>query len=132
MFGEGVRVLHCCIHVARNIQRNTGMKSDLLKLFWAMRYARTEASELAFIDALERLHAAKRSLFTTQLVASLDTFVPSRIRGALDTELFPELGELRRLDVTNIIPRHPDEDTSGSTSGDAPRRRRSPARRVVS
>ena len=83
VLGEGVRVLHCCIHVARNIQRNTGMKSDLLKLFWAMRYTRTEASERAFIDALERLHAAKRTLFTTQLVASLDTFVPSRISSAL-------------------------------------------------
>ena len=36
VFGEGVKVLHCCVHVARNIQRNTGMKTDLLTLFWAM------------------------------------------------------------------------------------------------
>ena len=91
VFGESVKVLHCCVHVARNIQRHTGMKSDLLSRFWAMRYARTEESERLFIDTLERLHAAKHSMFTTYLMTSLDTFVPSRIGDALDVSLFPSL-----------------------------------------
>ena len=33
VFGESVHIIHCCVHVARNIQNNTGMRSDL-KLFW--------------------------------------------------------------------------------------------------
>ena len=79
------------MHIARNIQHNTGSKSDLLGRFWTMRFTRTEASERAFIDALERLHAAKKSMFTTQLMNSLDSFVPSRTNNALDVELFPEI-----------------------------------------
>ena len=103
MFGEGINVIHCCVHVARNIQRNTGVRSDLLSRFWAMRYNRTEESERAFIDALERLHSTKRSLFTTYLTTSLDTFVPSRIRDALDIELFPELDALRHFNTAHFV-----------------------------
>ena len=103
VFGEHVNVVHCCVHVARNIQRNTGMRSDLLSLFWAMRYTRTEESERAFINALERLHNTKHSMFTTHLMTSLDTFVPSLIRDALDIELFPELEVLGQFDTTRFV-----------------------------
>ena len=62
-----------------------------------MRFTRTEASERAFIEALERLHAAKKSMFTTHLMNSLDSFIPSRVDSALDVELFPELNMLQNV-----------------------------------
>ena len=107
VFGEHVNVLHCCVHIARNIQQNTGPKSDLLGLFWTMRFTRTEATERAFIDALERLHGAKRSMFTTQLLNSLDSFLPSRIQNALDIELFPEIIPLRELSLRSCVADNP-------------------------
>ena len=101
MFGQCVNVLHCCVHIARNIQHNTGAKSDLLCRLWTMRFARTEASERSFMDALERLHASKRSMFTTLLTNSLDSFLPSRINNALDVELFPEINTFKNVAFTS-------------------------------
>ena len=101
VFGQCVNVLHCCVHIARNIQHNTGAKSDLLSRFWTTRFARTEAAERAFMDALERLHASKRSMFTTLLTNSLDLYLPSRINNALDVELFPEINTFKNVTFTS-------------------------------
>ena len=97
VFGEHVNVLHCCVHIARNILQNTGTNSDLLTRFWKMRFVRDETSERAFLETLERLHAAKRSMFTTHLMNSLDSFLPSRIKDALDIEVFPEINMFKNV-----------------------------------
>ena len=96
-------MLHCCVHLARNNQSNTGVQSDLLKRFWTMRYNRTEESEHSFVDSLQSLHAAKRSQFTTKLLASLDTFVPSKFNHALDIDIFPEIDALRNADWSSVV-----------------------------
>ena len=103
VFGENVHVIHCCVHVARNIQTNTGMRSGLVKLFWNMRFTRTQESERAFLSSLESLHLAKRSLFTTRLLNTLDAFVPSKVDKVLDTDLFPELNPLRNFETSGVI-----------------------------
>ena len=99
MFGENVHVIHCCVHVARNIQTNTGMRSGLVKLFWNMRFTRTQESERTFITSLESQHLAKRSLFTTRLLNTLEAFVPSKVDKVLDTDLFPELNPLHNFET---------------------------------
>ena len=68
VFGDHVNIVHCAVHVARNIQTNTGASSDLLGRFWEMRFRRTEDAERAFVEALQRLHATRRSSFTAQLL----------------------------------------------------------------
>ena len=103
MFGENVHVIHCCVHVARNIQTNTGMRSGLVKLFWNMRFTRTQESERTFITSLESQHLAKRSLFTTRLLNTLEAFVPSKVDKVLDTDLFPELNPLHNFETSGVI-----------------------------
>ena len=53
------------------------------------------------MDALERFHAAKRSMLTTLLTNSLDSFLPSRINNALDVELFPEINTFKNVTFTS-------------------------------
>ena len=74
VFGEGVSVLNCCVHIARNIVKNTGCDSTLASLFWKMCFQRTVESETAFLQYLERMHRAKRTMFTTRLLASTASF----------------------------------------------------------
>ena len=103
VFGENVHVIHCCVHVARNIQTNTGMRSGLVKLFWNMRFTMSEESERAFINALEKLHLAKRSLFTTRLLNTLEAFVPSKVDKVLNTDIFPELNALHNFEPLGVV-----------------------------
>ena len=83
VFGDDAHIFHCCVHVARNIKANTGQNSTLASQFWAMRFRRTKAAEDAFIATLERYHDAKRTVFTTQLLNALDSFLPSKVDAAL-------------------------------------------------
>ena len=103
VFGERVNVLHCCVRAAQNIQRNAEVRSDPICLFWAMRFTRTEDSERAFNNILERLQNTIHILFTTPLMMSLDTFVQSPIRDAFDVVLFPELDVLGQFDTTRFV-----------------------------
>ena len=70
VFGQTAHVLHCCIHVARNIATHTGQNSVLSRYFWEMRYARTSESETKFLDTLNKVHASKnrysRPILSTQ------------------------------------------------------------------
>ena len=102
VFGENVHVIHCCVHVARNIQTNTGMRSGLVKLFWNMRFTRTQEAEQAFVNSLESLHLAKRSLFTTRLLNTLEAFVPSKVDKILDIDMFPELNALHNFETIGV------------------------------
>ena len=99
VFGDGVHVLHCCVHVARNIKTNMGQNNVLERLFWQMRYKRTGEAEAAFVEALHQVHAAKQSAFTTRLVSSLDTFLPSRIDPLFRHAVFLELLLAKSVDV---------------------------------
>ena len=95
VFGESVSVFHCCVHLARNIKSNCGPNTDLVSKFWEMRYRRTKEAEYAFVAALERLHESRRSLFTTELLNSLPSFVPPTVDPVLKKDLFPALTVLR-------------------------------------
>ena len=103
VFGERVNVLHCCVHAAQNNPRNAGNRSDPICLFWAMRFTRTEESERAFINTLERLQNTIHSMFRTHLMTRLDTFVPSLIRDVFDVMLFPELDVSGQFDTTRFV-----------------------------
>ena len=96
-FGESASVFHCCLHLARNIKSNCGPNTDLLSKLWEMRCRRTKESEDAFVATLERLHESRRSLFTTELLNFLPSFVPSAVDPVLKKELFPALTALREF-----------------------------------
>ena len=55
----------------------------------------TKDAEDAFVAALERFHESRRSLFTTELLYSLSSFVPSALDPVLKKDLFPALTVLR-------------------------------------
>ena len=95
VFGAGVSVFHCSIHVARNIRNNAGANSELASSFWAMRSKRTPEAEAVFLAALQRVHAAKRTLFTTQLLHHVDSFLPSRLDHVLRRSKFPALSSAK-------------------------------------
>ena len=103
VFGEGVKVVHCSVHVARNIQTNTGPNSDLLKRFWEMRFTRSQESENSFVETLQRLNTPRRSSFTSQLLHSLDSFLPSRIEEAIKLDRFTELNVLQPFDRQLVL-----------------------------
>ena len=50
IFGETTAVLHCCVHLARNIKNNCGQNSDIVSKFWEMRFKRTAEAEAAFVQ----------------------------------------------------------------------------------
>ena len=101
VFGDGVHIFHCCIHVARNIASNVGPNTDLASRFWEMRFQRTPESEARFLEALERLHAARHSLFTTQLLRHVNSFLPSQLDPLLKRSKFSSLTRVRSLNFTN-------------------------------
>ena len=103
VFGETVHIFHCCVHVARNMANNTGQNSVLARRFWAMRYSRTRESETKFLEALNKVHALKRSLFTTHLLHIVDSFLPSKIDPFLKQKMIPELEMFRDIDLTNLV-----------------------------
>ena len=105
VFGETAHIFHCSVHVARNIANNTGQNSVLARRFWAMRYSRTRESETKFLEALNKVHALKRSLFTTHLLHSVDSFLPSKIDPFLKQKMIPELETFRDIDLTNLVRR---------------------------
>ena len=84
----------------RNIRVNCGANSALSSAFWEMRFRRTPEAEERFLETLQRVHAAKRSLFTTHLLQQVDTFLPSRVDAALKKTKFPELQAARSLDLS--------------------------------
>ena len=102
VFGASVNVFHCCVHVGRNIHDNAGSNSELSSSFLAMRFRRRPESEAHFLETLQRIHASKRSLFTTHLLHQVDTFLPSRIDAALKRSIFPVPREARTLDLSHF------------------------------
>ena len=99
VFGDGVSIFHCCVHIARNIRSNCGPNTNILSRFWEMRYKRTQAAEEAFVQALRRLHKSRNSLFTAELINSLASFVPSALDPILRKTVFPALCSLLDFDV---------------------------------
>ena len=97
VFGESASVFHCYVHLSRNIKSNCGANSDLLSKFWEMRYRRTKEAEDAFFATLKRLHESRRSLFTTELLNLLPSFVPSAVDPVIKKEVFPALTALRKF-----------------------------------
>ena len=79
VFGSGVRVLHCCIHIARNITSNTGRGGGLASDFWAMRFKRTAEAEAKFLGGLRRMDRIKNSAFTRHLLNATDSYLPSSV-----------------------------------------------------
>ena len=55
------------------------------------------------METLQRLHAARRSSFTAQLLHALDSFIPSKTKDALHLDRFPELEALRDFDPTVFV-----------------------------
>ena len=99
VFGGGVHIISCCVHLARNITRNTGPHSTLVSLFWRMRFERSAESEEAFLAHLERAHRAKKTMFTTRLLASTASFLPSKIDHVLRRDDFPVLSKARSVNI---------------------------------
>ena len=97
VFGQGARVIHCVFHLARNILRHVGTHAALITSFWNMRYKRTQSAEDEFVSVLRRLHNSRRSMFTTHLMNSLDTFLPSRIDPVVCVDVFPALSAARAM-----------------------------------
>ena len=104
-FGPSVHVFHCSIHVARNIANNVGQSSTLARDFWNMRYARTDESEAKFMATLNNVHGAKRSTFTTHLVNSVGSFLPSCVDPFLKRQMFPELNDFHALGLNGVSER---------------------------
>ena len=103
-FGEDATILHCTVHVGRNIMQNTGQHSELLRHYWAMRKQRTKEAEEAFIGALQQLHTSRRSNFTTSLINSLDAFIPSKTDPILKRKRFPSLARLKAVELAAFCP----------------------------
>lgn len=102
VYGKDVNVLYCAIHIARNIERNVGAKSMLRSLFWNMRFERTVEAERAFLDHIEGMRKSKASLFTSYLLNSLDSFLPSRIDHILRYDHYPALSKLKTLSTQSF------------------------------
>ena len=103
VYGDGIRVLYCCVHIARNIQRNVGPNSRLLSLFWEMRSKRSPESENAFIEYIKGMHSSRASLFTTYLLNSLEAFLPSKIDAALRRERFKAVSLSRSVATSSFL-----------------------------
>ena len=103
VFGETVFILHCRVHLARNMKSPCSANSDIVSKFWEMRYKRTKEDEDAFVSTLERLHAVRRSLCTTELLNSLPSFIQSQVDRVLRKEKFPALTALREFDQNNLV-----------------------------
>ena len=71
--------------------------------FLEMRFKRTEDTERCFVEALQRLHAARRSSFTAQFLHTLDSFLPARTKDAINLDRFTELEALRDFDPANLL-----------------------------
>ena len=102
VFGDHDNIVHCGVKVASNTQTNTGASSELLGWLWEMRFRRTEDAEMAFVEALQRLHAARRSSFEA-LLNTLDSFIPSKTKDALHLDRFPELKTLPDFDPAVFV-----------------------------
>ena len=102
VFGDHDNIVHCGVKVASNTQTNTGASSELLGWLWEMRFRRTEDAEMAFVEALQRLHAARRSSFEA-LLNTLDSFIPSKTKDALHLDRFPELKALPDFDLAVFV-----------------------------
>ena len=103
VFGSGVSVFHCCVHIARNIRTNCGPNTTLHRAFWEMRFKRTQEAEASFIQTLERINASRKTTFTTELLNSLNSFVPSAVDPILKKPTFPSLLALRGIDTSSFI-----------------------------
>ena len=90
VFGGGVHVLHCCVHIARNIKSNTGRGGGLASDFWAMRFKRTTEAEATFLAGLRRMDRLKKSAFTKHMLDATDSYIPSIV----DPVLLPFLEPL--------------------------------------
>ena len=104
VFGSDVSVFHCCVHIARNIRANCGPNTTLHKAFWEMRFKRTVEAEASFIQTLEKINASRKTAFSTELLNSLDSFVPSSLDPVLKKPKFPALLDLRGIDTGSCVP----------------------------
>lgn len=99
VFGDGVSIFHYCVHIARNIRANCGPNTTLHKAFWAMLFKRTKAAEDMFVETFERLNNSRKTLFTTELLNSLQSFVPSALDPVLRKPAFLSLVALQVMDI---------------------------------
>ena len=102
-FGSGVHIFHCCVHVARIITGNMGPCSSLARDFWKMRYERTSDAEARFMTTLNKVHNAKKSMFTSHLINSVDSFLPSKVDPFLKQKTLPELEVFHSLDISGSL-----------------------------
>ena len=98
-FGLGFRVFHCMVHIGRNIKRNAGTNSALSSLFWRMRSERSEESGRRFLSALRQRHDTKPSAFTTQLLNSVESFLPPMVDDVLKGCIYTQLTVLETIDM---------------------------------
>ena len=99
-FGSRVKIVYCSIHISRNIARNTGPNSTLLKSFWRMRRERSFSSEECFMKTLLQMHERKHTVFSAALINAKDSFLPSKVDAFITVPLFPSLSRLRQLDLS--------------------------------
>ena len=78
---------------------NTGHGSTLLRDFWNMRFARTSESESKFLATLNKVYNTKKTLFTTHLVNSVNSFLPSIVDPFLKRKVLPELEAFHSIDL---------------------------------
>ena len=68
-----------------------------------MRYKRTKEAEDGFVNTLERLNKSRKTLFTTELLNSLWSFVPSALDPVLRKPAFPSLVALSGNDIGGFV-----------------------------
>ena len=83
--------------------KNAGANSSLTTLFWKMRYQRTKEAETEFLVFLERLHASKKTVFTSHLLGSTNSFLPSKIDPFLQRVDFVSLSQLKTLELSIFV-----------------------------
>ena len=106
-FGAEATVLNCAVHIGRNIKQNAGHNSELRSRFWAMRQQRTAEAEESFVASLRKLHATRRSNFTTSLLNAIDAFLPSKTDPFLKCPVFPSVHRLKSVDLSAFTPTTP-------------------------
>ena len=80
-----------------------------------MRYERSEESGHRFLGALRERHETKPSVFTTQLLSTVESFLPPMVDGVLKAPIFPQLGVLETIDMEAFDVASVDEHRAFST-----------------
>ena len=68
-----------------------------------MRYERTVESETAFLTHLERMHRASKTMFTSYMLNSTKSFLPSVIDNLLKKEFFVGLSKIKTVEFPSGV-----------------------------